>query len=330
MTEKPTYKELEQRIQELEQAESEQKQIEEALRESEERFDLAVRSTLDGIWDWNILSNKEYFAPRLCEIIGYSHDDPELSHTFDSWASRIHPDDYERVMDTLKAHLEDGKPYNVDYRHRHKSGEYRWQNSRGQATFDENGKPVRMIGCIRDVTEHKKMEGTLLKAKKELEQRVEKRTAELRTTNEALEVQKEYLEEVNTALRVMLNRRDQDKIEFEEKVLCNVRELVSPYLDKLHHATLDDTQRVLLGIMESNLNDIVSSFSRNLSNGHIGLTPSEIEVSNLVRNGKTTKQIAALLNLSGRTIETHRKNIRKKLGLYNKKINLISYLKSMQ
>ena len=71
-------------------------------------------------------------------------------------------------------------------------------------------------------------------------------------------------------------------------------------------------------------------FSRNLSDGHIGLTPTEIDVANLIRHGKTTKQIVALLNLSSRTIETHRKNIRKKLGLDNKKVNLSSYLKSMK
>ncbi|MBL7174610.1 MAG: response regulator [Desulfobacteraceae bacterium] len=129
-----------------------------ALRDSVERYDLAVSATLDGIWDWNILTNEEYYSPRWYEILGYSNDDPELPHVYDSWVSRIHPDDYERVMNALKEHLEGGKIYNVDYRHRHRSGEYRWQNSRGQAIFNENGKPVRMTGCIRDITEQKKTE----------------------------------------------------------------------------------------------------------------------------------------------------------------------------
>ena len=103
-----------------------------------------------------------------CEILGYSDDDPELPHVYDSWASRIHPDDYERVMNAVKAHLEEGKVYNVDYRHRHKSGEYRWQNSRGQAIFDQDGNPIRMVGCIRDITESKRVEEALRESERRL------------------------------------------------------------------------------------------------------------------------------------------------------------------
>ncbi len=148
---------------------TERKRAEEALRESEQRFDLAVRATSDGIWEWDILTDEEYFSPAWCEILGYSHDDPELQHTYDSWASRIHPDDYDHVMNAEKGHLEEGKVYDVDYRHRHQSGEYRWQNSRGQAIFDEYGKPVRMVGCIRDITERKRAEEELRKSNANLE-----------------------------------------------------------------------------------------------------------------------------------------------------------------
>ena len=120
-----------------------------------QRYDLAVAATTDGIWDWNIQTNEEYFSPRWCEILGYAHDDPALSHTYESWASKIHPEDRERVEDAVRAHLEHRAPYDVEYRHRHRSGEYRWQNSRGQAVFDEQGTPIRMVGAIRDINEHK-------------------------------------------------------------------------------------------------------------------------------------------------------------------------------
>ncbi len=140
---------------------TERRRAVESLRSSEERYNLAIHSTGEGIWDWNMETNEEYYSPRWCEILGYSYDDPELAHDYNSWASRIHPDDHKRVVDALKAHLENGAVYDVDYRHRYKSGEYRWQNSRGQAIFNGNGKPIRMVGCIRDITERKKAEEAL-------------------------------------------------------------------------------------------------------------------------------------------------------------------------
>jgi PAS domain S-box-containing protein len=143
---------------------TERKQAEEELKESEERFRRAITATKDGLWERDIQTNQEFFAPRWCEITGYSFDDPELPHTYESWASRIHPDDYDRVMGVLNNHLEKGTKYDVDYRHRHKSGEYRWQNSKGQAIFDESGKPIKMVGFISDITERKQVEEALRKS----------------------------------------------------------------------------------------------------------------------------------------------------------------------
>lgn len=109
-----------------------------------------------------------------------------------------------------------------------------------------------------------------------------------------------------------------------------MNELILPYMDKLNGSDLDERQKVLLGILGSNLNDITSSFSQSLSHNYSGFTPSEMQIASLVRQGKTSKQIADLLNLSSRTIETHRKNIRKKLGLGKKKRNLRTHLLSIQ
>jgi PAS domain S-box-containing protein len=140
---------------------TERKLVEEKVHKQEETLRLAVDATADGIWDWDIQTNKEFFSPRWCEIIGYSIDDPEFLHTYDSWASRIHPEDKDYVITSLTNHLEKGFTYDVEFRHLHKSGEYRWQKSLGKAIRNESNKPVRMVGCIRDITERKRAEEKL-------------------------------------------------------------------------------------------------------------------------------------------------------------------------
>ncbi len=132
-----------------------------ALHESEKRHRMAIRAAKDGIWEWDILTNQEYFSPQWCEIIGYAYDDPEFPHTFDSWSGRIHSADHERVMGALTDHLEKGGEYAVEYRHRHKSGEYRWQRSVGDTERDKNGQPIRMYGSISDISERKHAEEEL-------------------------------------------------------------------------------------------------------------------------------------------------------------------------
>jgi DNA-binding CsgD family transcriptional regulator len=140
---------------------------------------------------------------------------------------------------------------------------------------------------------------------------------------------KEQCENVNTALRVLLKRREEDKAELEEKVLSNVRDLVLPYMERLRQTRLDANQMLCLDILESNLNDIISPFARKLSSKYLSLTPTEIRVANLVKEGKTTKEIAEFMHLSDKTIESHRNNVRKKLGIKGKKTNLRTRLLSI-
>jgi len=152
----------------------------------------------------------------------------------------------------------------------------------------------------------------------------------LKNREKDLEIKTSNLEEMNSALKVLLQRREDDRKELEEKVLSNVKELVVLYLEKLRNTSLDKKQAGYVDIMESNLNSIVSPFSRTLSHAYLNLTPVEIEVADLVRQGKRTKEMADLLNVSTRTIEFHRQNIRTKLGMKQKKANLRTRLLSIQ
>jgi DNA-binding NarL/FixJ family response regulator len=164
---------------------------------------------------------------------------------------------------------------------------------------------------FEDITEHKRAH-----------QMLEESEAELKSKTQ-------NLKETNTALRVLLKKREEDKSELEEKVLNNVKELVVPYLEKLKKSGLEKRYNSYLNVLESNLNDIISPFSTKLSSRYLNLTPTELQVANLIKYGNTTKEIADLLCLSKRTIDFHRKNIRIKLGLKNKKANLRTFLFSL-
>jgi len=148
---------------------TDRKESESALRISEERFQLAVRGTNDGIWDWNIKQNTNYFSPHFIELLGYSDDD-EFPQTFESFESRLHPNDRDRVLEAIRKHIEEHEPYDIEYQLKTKDGSHKWFLARGQAIWDEQGNPVRMAGSVSDITERKAAE----KALKESESLLEK------------------------------------------------------------------------------------------------------------------------------------------------------------
>ena len=152
----------------------------------------------------------------------------------------------------------------------------------------------------------------------------------LKKKEEELYQQKKMLEESNVALRVLLEHREKDRQNLEENVLANVRKLVVPYVEELIYRKLDDRSRNLAEIIQQRLDEVVSPFLNRLTSLNRMLTPREIDVAALVREGKTSKEIAELLIITASGVDFHRKKIRKKLGLTNEKSNLRSYLLSLQ
>jgi DNA-binding CsgD family transcriptional regulator len=163
-----------------------------------------------------------------------------------------------------------------------------------------------------DITESKQAQDTLLAREQELEDK----------THE--------LEEMNAALRVLLKKREDDRIELAEKIQLNAKQLIEPYLDNLKQTRLTPRQASLLDMIVTNLDEIISPFARGLTSAKHKLTPQEIKIASLIRQGKTTKNIAELMSLSSRTIEFHRRKIRHKLGLKHKSDRLQSYLMSLK
>jgi len=132
---------------------TQRRRVEEELRVSEARFDRAIRGTADGLWEWDVTTGEAWYAPRFKECLGYAED--EFPHTEEAFLDALHPDDRGGVVAAMRDHLENGSLYDIEYRLRTKSGEYRWFRSRGVATRDDAGRPLKMSGSIQDVSDRR-------------------------------------------------------------------------------------------------------------------------------------------------------------------------------
>jgi len=279
----------------------------EALQKSEERYRRLIETMNDGLGVQDENGVIIYANKRFLEILGYRKEEM-IGHP---WFFFLDEESQSIAQEQWAARMRGEKSsYNIIWKG--KEGKKIHTIVSPTPFFDSEGKFRGSSAVITDVTELKQAEQALKEREKELE------------------IKNSTLEELNAALKVLLKKRDEDRAELEEKVLSNIQELIVPVLEKLKTKVLDDTQLSYIKILESNLNEIISPFSRTLSYKYYNLTPTEMQVANLIKQGTTTKKIADLLNLSPKTIEDHRKNIRTKLGIKNKKANLRIQLLSIQ
>lgn len=146
--------------------------------------------------------------------------------------------------------------------------------------------------------------------------------------NEKLIKQEKVLEETKTVIKVLIKEVNESKEHVEKKVQSSVTTLIYPYIEQLKNCRLKEERKNLLRILEFNLREITRPFVTNMTATDAGFTPMEIQTADLVRQGKTNKEIAQILSISSRTVGFHRENLRKKLGIRNKKANLRSVLLS--
>ena len=278
---------------------TERKRLESLLTESEERFRRLFETASDGIV---LLEKREgkitHANPATEKMLGYTKKE-SIGNKLQDIGVSLDMGDFQTLMQNLN--MSGIINYN-DVPVKTKSGQHIYTDI---YLVDR----ARLVQCnIRDITERKQAEEALRKSERELKSKTEN------------------LEEVNSALNVLLKRVEEGRIELEEKILSNIRELVLPYIDRLKKTQLSDHQASYLIVIETNLDNIASSFLYHLKMRYLNLTHREVQVASLVKEGKSTKEIAKLLNIAIKTVVFHRNSLRNKLGLKNQKANLRAHL----
>jgi PAS domain S-box-containing protein len=275
----------------------------------------------------------------MCRQSGYSEKELLRSNPLDTLAPQSRAVFLERLAAMAAGKRVSNK---IELEYLAKNGENGWARLHIHHVY-EGGRITSAYVVAHIITEQKQNQKRQANQHHELERLAGERTRELAKINkqlckeieqraEATEKLRAYsvrLEEMNTAMRVLLDKRSEDRRRSEELIRSRLKELFDPYLERLENSELRNHQRQLVDVIRANLEDVIGSSAPSFSSKFNMFSPNELQVVNLIRTGKTTKEIAQILNLSTRTIEAQRNSIRKKLNLKHKKINLRTYLSSM-
>jgi PAS domain S-box-containing protein len=300
------------------------KEMEAAIRESEARYRLLAENAMDVIWTVDTNMRLTYVSPSVTRLLGFTVEEA-MARTMQQAYT---PAAFEKAVQILgeEIAIESSGQGNatrsriVELELVHKNGSTVPVEGNFCFLREPTGEAIGILSIVRDITERKRMDEDLERHRKHLEDMVKERTAEL-------EIKNTTLQELNVALRVLLKQREDDKKDLEERFVLNIKSLVLPYVEQLKKGQLDIGQKSYLNIIETHLNEITTPLLKNLH--QFNLTPKEIKVAALVKQGKSTKEIAEVLGIANGSIDVHRKKIREKLGLRNRKTNLLSRLESI-
>lgn len=367
------------------------------------RFRAIAEMSFDAYYDWDIHSGDNYFSEHFDELLGRPRG--SLRRWFYAWSELVHPDDKERVLHSLAGAFRQQRSWREDYRLACADGTWVWIRDHGVIVRDQAGRPARMLGTFRDITQereaaialrrsaelhrtlflgaanpavHVDRQGRYLDANDAALDFFERGRSELLSSSFwddvpeqvvtlvdsafssdakvegeiTVEVQgaqktaivaivpcrideeatffclgteisthkmlEDRLEDTNTALRVVLEQVNADKVELQRRITANLDLLITPTLDRLERQLRSRPEVELVHALRENLAEILRPFAARLTTPDAGqqpLTRRELEVAGLVRIGKTTDQIAEILCLSRSAVQFHRGNIRRKLGL---------------
>lgn len=275
-------------------------------RAKEEQMVALVESVIEWIWETDQNNNLTYISPRIYDILGYRPDEVIGKSPFEF----MQPSD--RNINLMKQIIADRRSFHALQGGTavHKEGNIVLVEASGAPYYNKDGEFAGYRGSCRDITQQKQTMDILKMHEKELV------------------AKSETLRETNAALRVLLKQRDEDKQEMAEKFVSNIRELILPYISKMKKEHMEPRQKAFLDIITTNLNELMSPFINQMR--QFNFTPKEIEVASLVKDGRTTKEIAEIMGIATSAVDSHRNNIRAKLGLVNKDVNLRTYLLSFK
>jgi PAS domain S-box-containing protein len=277
-------------------------EMEKSLRESEERFRTIFESARDCVFIKNLDLEYEFVNPcmeklfelRSDEVMGQRDRD-----LFGEGSESLTNESDLRVIGGEIVEEEHSKLIN---------GILRTFHIIKVPMRDSTGLVKGLCGIARDITERKRFEEELMTKERELAH------------------QARYLEEMNIALKVLLDSREKEKKQAQEIMVSKAQKIIHPYLEKMEAGTLDEENSIYLSIIKSNLQELLSPYVGSVSLQYLNFTPMEMRIADLIKHGRSTKEISSLLNISSFAVSFHRSNIRKKCGLINSRKNLRSYL----
>jgi len=287
---------------------TERKRAEDALAESEALYRNLFENASIGMFQSTLEGMFLRINKAFATMLGYDYP-AEVLLTISDTATQIHADPRNRAE--VLAVLDRQGWFYSEQPYLRKDGSIMIGKLAVRKVVKQDGVSAYLEGIVEDITERKKAEKVL-----------QEREDELR-------IKAQYLEEANTTLKVLLKTMENNQEELKQRFLINIKDQVMPYLDKLKKSPLQDVQKGYIQMVETHLGEIASPFVQNLNSSFLDLTLKELQVASLVRDGKTSKEIAELLNVSQRVIDFHRKNIRKKLGLNDRGESLALLLRSL-
>jgi len=252
-------------------------------------------------------SNCVYTNKKFLDTLGYEENSEVIGRSLKPF---VHPEDKDKFRQLIK---------------KKRDGEYK--PLRYEVRFiRKDGTAVDTLASTTQINyQDKKL--TVLRLTDASGQNREDET--LKERLEDLEMKYYKVNEINNSLSTLIKQKENEKKDFESTVLANIKELVMPYISELQKTGLDPKQQVFLDIIQTNLNNIVSPFVQKITSKYMNLTPTEIKIATFIKEGKTAKAIAKILNVSESAVNLHRQHVRDKLGLSKKKIGLRTYLLSM-